>query len=135
MTEECVLLGRLLLGGAGSLSPLRRRSLDAGLLHRRKHAEPNLSNHEHMPKRSSHLPSCEDQRPTILKSSSTFMIRHAQPPSERHRGQLSIGEPPCTSDEQRRTAEDTIDDVDESGPRPGTRSATEVVPSGHSWEA
>jgi peptide-methionine (S)-S-oxide reductase len=39
-----------------------------------------------------------------------------------------------TSDEQRRIAEDTIADVDESGLWPG-KVVTEVVPSGEFWEA
>jgi len=39
-----------------------------------------------------------------------------------------------TTDEQRRIAEDTIADVDESGLWPG-KVVTEVVPSGEFWEA
>jgi peptide-methionine (S)-S-oxide reductase len=39
-----------------------------------------------------------------------------------------------TTDEQRRIAEDTIADVDESGLWPGT-VVTEVVPAGELWEA
>ena len=39
-----------------------------------------------------------------------------------------------TTDEQRRIAEDTIADVDESGLWPG-KVVTEVVPSGELWEA
>ena len=39
-----------------------------------------------------------------------------------------------TTDEQRRIAEDTIADVDESGRWPG-KVVTEVVPSGEFWEA
>ena len=39
-----------------------------------------------------------------------------------------------TSDEQRRVAEDTIADVDESGLWPG-KVVTEVVPAGDFWEA
>jgi peptide-methionine (S)-S-oxide reductase len=40
----------------------------------------------------------------------------------------------CTSDEQRRIAEDTIADVDASGLWPG-KAVTEVVPAGDFWEA
>jgi len=39
-----------------------------------------------------------------------------------------------TTDEQRRIAEDTIADVDESGLWPG-KAVTEIVPSGEFWEA
>jgi peptide-methionine (S)-S-oxide reductase len=39
-----------------------------------------------------------------------------------------------TTDEQRRIAEDTIADVDESGLWPG-KAVTEVVPAGEFWEA
>ena len=40
----------------------------------------------------------------------------------------------CTSDEQRRIAEDTIADVDASGIWPG-KAVTEVAPAGDFWEA
>ena len=39
-----------------------------------------------------------------------------------------------TSDEQKRIAEDTIGDVDASGPWPG-KAVTEVAPAGDFWEA
>jgi peptide-methionine (S)-S-oxide reductase len=119
----------LLLGRAGSYSPLRRSSVDTRRLYRRQQ-----------------LPCDVSQSPEIIFDPARITYRQIlefffqiHDPSTRNRQGNDVGTSYrsaifYTSDEQKRIAEDTIADVDASGLWPG-KVVTEVVPAGDFWEA
>ena len=127
---------RLLLGRAGSYSPLRRRSVDAGRLHGR-HVAPTLP----IAIIGGHAEAVEiifDPARISYRQILEFFFQ-IHDPSTRNRQGNDVGTSYrsaifYTSDEQRRIAEDTIADVDASGLWPG-KVVTEVVPASDFWEA
>ena len=126
----------MLLGRAGSYSPLRRRSVDTGRLHRRQHT-PTLR----IAIIGGHAEAVEiifDPARISYRQILEFFFQ-IHDPSTRNRQGNDVGTSYrsaifYTSDEQKRIAEDTIADVDASGLWPG-KVVTEVVPAGDFWEA
>src|SRR5580765_1475747 len=124
----------LLLGCAGSFSPIRGSSVDAGRLHGRQRV-PRYLPQSRLTRRRSII--FDPSRISYRRILELFFQIHD--PSTRNRQGNDVGSSYrsaifYTSDAQKRIAEDTIADVDASGLWPG-KVVTEVVPASDFWEA